>query len=81
MVRIDPDSGKILDTIEVDALKVTSVVFGGPKLSDFYITTGNFTMNKEEMEAYPHSGYIYEIKNFKVSGRPGVPFEMHESLL
>lgn len=81
VLRIDPLRGEIMEQIQLDALRITSAVFAGPQLSDFYITSGNYQNTAEETATYPHSGYFYEFKNFKVSGRPGVEFEIHPSFL
>lgn len=80
-MRIDPVSGEIMEKINLDALRITSAVFAGPQLSDFYITSGDYQNTEEETKKYPHSGYFYELKDFKVSGRPGVEFEIHPSFL
>lgn len=81
VVCIDPESSQIIDKISLDALKITSAVFAGPNLSDFYITSGNYQNTEKETKEYPHSGYFFEIKDFKVSGRPGVEFETDSSYL
>lgn len=76
VVHIDPVTRSVIEKIELDTLKITSAVFAGPSLNDFYITSGNYQMTDEEKKKYPHAGYIYEAKNFKISGRQGVPFSL-----
>lgn len=66
-----------METIQVDALQVTSAAFVGPSLNDFYITSGVYKLSGPDRQKYPHSGWIYKIANFTVSGRPGVPFEYY----
>lgn len=78
VVHIDPLTKSILDRIELDALKVTSAVFAGDNLNDFYITSGYYQMTDEQKKKYPHSGYIYEIKDFAFSGCTGIPFSINE---
>lgn len=61
VVRYDP-SGNIERTIPVPALRVTSCVFGGPDLTDLYITSANTGMTAEEMQQYPLSGDLFRLK-------------------
>lgn len=78
VVRVDPTNCKIMLKIELDALKISSVVFAGEGEKSLYIATGNFEMTKDEISKYPHSGYIFEAKDVMVRGRPGrVEFDLY----
>ena len=57
--RWHPDSGEILQTIELPASKVTSCAFGGPDLDTLYITSGSLGMTDEEREREPHAGGLF----------------------
>ena len=81
VLRIDPEKRKVLETIELDALQITSAAFVGPHLSDFYITSGAYKLSEEDKKRYSHSGWIFRMSNFKYSGRPGVPFNIDPSYL
>ncbi len=60
--RWNPDSGEKLTAIDVPALNVTSCTFGGPDLSDLYVTTARDGMNESQLEKYPYSGGLFKIK-------------------
>ena len=62
--RWDPDSGEILQTIELPVSKTTSCAFGGPDLDTLYITSGSLGMTDEEKEREPHAGGLF-------AARPG----------
>ena len=62
--RWHPDSGEILQTIELPVSKTTSCAFGGPDLDTLYITSGSLGMTEEEKEREPHAGGLF-------AARPG----------
>ena len=62
--RWHPESGEILQTIELPASKTTSCAFGGPDLETLYITSGSLGMTDEEKEREPHAGGLF-------AARPG----------
>ena len=53
-----------LEKIDVAAQNVTSCAFGGPDLTDLYITSARASGEKEDL-AYPHGGGLFV-------ARPGV---------
>jgi len=74
--QFDPVSGRLLYELEVGGghvSRVSSVAFGGPNLSDLYITTAApdspFDYNKE-----PLAGSLFVAHDIGVRGRPPVPF-------
>lgn len=69
VLRFDPNTGKILQKIEVPAHNVTSCAFGGEELDILYITTARVDMSKEELHSYPLSGSLFKVK----TGVKGVP--------
>lgn len=69
VTRWDPETGELLETIEVPAKNITSVAFGGEDLSTLYITTASVGMNDEERSKYPHAGGLFAVK----PGVKGVP--------
>lgn len=67
--RWDPNTGKVLEKVMVDAPHVTSCCFGGNDLKTLYITTARSGLSPSQLEAFPLSGglFIYE------SPIPGTP--------
>lgn len=57
--------GRLLGTLPVPALNVTSCAFGGPNRDVLYITTAKAGMKEEELRKYPQSGHLF-------SAKPGV---------
>lgn len=58
--RFDPESGEMLEKIEVPALNVTSVAFGGTEMDTLYITSAGISMNEKESSMYPHAGGLFK---------------------
>lgn len=69
VAKFDPRSGKMLLKVNVPAPNVTSCAFGGEDLSTLYITTARNDMSKEDLEKFPQSGALFEVK----PGAKGVP--------
>lgn len=60
--RWDPETGNLMEKIEVPAPNVTSCAFGGPDLTTLYITTAREGLSDEQLEAYPLSGSLFVIE-------------------
>lgn len=58
----NPETGKVIEKIEVDAPHVTSCCFGGKDLKTLYITTARSGLDKKQLQDYPLSGglFVYE---------------------
>jgi sugar lactone lactonase YvrE len=72
--RWDPDTGKFLALVAVDAPHVTSCCFGGKDLNMLYITTARSGLNKKELQAAPRSGGLFCIRT-EVPGFPVTYFK------
>lgn len=57
--KIDPSSGERLAVVRVPVRQVTSVAFGGPALSDLYITTARAGLDEAALGAEPHAGDLF----------------------
>jgi sugar lactone lactonase YvrE len=56
--RYDPDGTKSL-VLSVPALLVTNCTFGGPDLSDLYITSATVGVPEADLLAHPRSGAVF----------------------
>lgn len=56
--RYTPD-GTLDRVLEVPAKQVTSMAFGGPDLSDLYITSATIGLSEAELRTHPHSGALF----------------------
>jgi len=61
----NPESGELIDKIEVPAKNVTSCAFGDNDLGTLYITSARQNTSPEELEKWPHAGGVFKF-------RPGV---------
>lgn len=57
--RWNPETGKVLEKIEVDAPHVTSCCFGGKDLKTLYITTARSGLDEDQLIEYPLSGGLF----------------------
>jgi sugar lactone lactonase YvrE len=74
-VRRFDASGKLTHTVSVPATQVTSCCFGGPDMSELYITTAQYAMDAETLSKDPLAGSLFRVKtSFKgsASNRYGV---------
>lgn len=65
----DPRTGAELRKIDLPCLETTACAFGGPDLSDLYVTTG---IHKSEVEE--HAGRLLRIRGLGVKGLPANAF-------
>lgn len=67
--RWNPETGKVLEKVEVDAPHVTSCCFGGADLKTLYITTARSGLTEAQLKQYPKSGGVF-IHKTEVKGTP-----------
>ncbi|HRN58428.1 MAG TPA: SMP-30/gluconolactonase/LRE family protein, partial [Agriterribacter sp.] len=60
--RFDPQTGGLLQKIEVPAPNVSSCAFGGKDLDTLYITTARGALSEAQLAAYPLSGGLFSVK-------------------
>jgi sugar lactone lactonase YvrE len=65
VTRWDPQSGKLLEMIQIPALQVSSCCFGGKNLDDLYITTARNGLDQKILDSQPLTGALFKV-------RPGV---------
>ena len=58
----NPHTGQMLQKIDIPALNVTSVAFGGENLEDLYITTASKYMPEDKESLYPEAGKLFVCK-------------------
>lgn len=62
VTRWDPESGELLQKIDIPAINVTSCAFGGPDLDILYITTASAWMDDEAKKKYSQAGMVFSVK-------------------
>ena len=65
----DPANGNELHRIAIPCLETTACAFGGPELSDLFVTTGVHKTAREE-----HAGRLFVIRGLGIHGVPAFPF-------
>lgn len=53
------------------ASKLTSVAFGGPNLDELYVTSANFGLSQEQLNAESDPGALFKITGLGVKGISG----------
>mmetsp|Transcript_9551 Transcript_9551/g.21937 ORF Transcript_9551/g.21937 Transcript_9551/m.21937 type:complete len:329 (-) Transcript_9551:40-1026(-) len=72
--QYNPKTGALLRKIDVPALNVTSVAFGGPEMDELYVTSASVDMSEEDRAAYPLAGHTFKITGLGVKGLPAPLF-------
>jgi len=75
VARYNPDTGKLLQQIELPVANVTCCTFGGKNLDDLYITTAAKGLSEEERLKQPDAGKLFVVKNCDVKGTPVQKFK------
>jgi sugar lactone lactonase YvrE len=73
VTRWDPLRGRLLASIRLPALNVTSCVFGGAALGELYITSARKGMRADQLKDYPLSGGLFCLAT-DTSGLPTFAF-------
>jgi sugar lactone lactonase YvrE len=71
--RWNPESGELLEKIEVPVPNVTSCAFVGEDLDQLLITTASENLSEEDLTKYPQSGDVF-LANVKVKGKPAFKY-------
>jgi sugar lactone lactonase YvrE len=74
VIRYNPINGEKLSTIPLPVARVSSVAFGGPDLTDLYITTAHMNMPLEQRINQPYAGGLFRARP-GAKGLPGFSFK------
>lgn len=72
--RWDPDTGELLEKIEVPAPHVTSCCFGGENLDTLLVTTAQENLSDNQLKNFPLSGNVFLVKT-ETKGFTPHPFQ------
>jgi sugar lactone lactonase YvrE len=73
LTRWDPSSGRLIANIPIPALNVSACAFGGPDLTDLYVTSARKEMTAEQLEKYPLTGGLFRLRT-DIRGMPTFDF-------
>eukprot|EP00062_Callorhinchus_milii_P006861 gi/632947863/ref/XP_007889278.1/ PREDICTED: regucalcin isoform X2 [Callorhinchus milii] len=68
VLRIDPETGKRIQTVKLPVDKTTSCCFGGRDYSELYVTSASDAMDEEWLKRQPQAGGIFKITGLGVKG-------------
>ncbi|XP_063987759.1 uncharacterized protein LOC135167952 [Diachasmimorpha longicaudata] len=68
ILEIDPESKKLLRTVDMPAPRITSAVFGGPNYDILYVTSAKRGLSDADLEKHPAAGYVFAITGLGTSG-------------
>lgn len=60
--RWNPNTGELLEKIEIPAPNITACAFGGEDLKTLFITTARQELTDAELEDFPKSGSLFSVK-------------------
>lgn len=75
----NPDTGGLIDRVEVPAPNVASCTFGGPDGQDLFITTARSGLTSEELLRYPLSGSLFVAHTGHKGAQNHYPFKMEHT--
>nr|CAD7441868.1 unnamed protein product [Timema bartmani] len=70
IIRVDPDTHKVMQTVKIPAPHVTSAAFGGTNLEDLYVTTASERLNPQQKLDFPDAGCTFKITGLGFKGLP-----------
>ncbi|KAG8511289.1 Regucalcin [Galemys pyrenaicus] len=62
VLRLDPETGTRLCTVEMPVSRVTSCCFGGPHYSDLYVTSASDGLSPEQRLREPQAGQVFKVR-------------------
>ncbi|XP_069492723.1 regucalcin isoform X2 [Ambystoma mexicanum] len=74
VIRIDPETGKRIQTVKFPVDNTTSCCFGGKDYSEMYVTTATNGMDEAKLAQQPQAGGIFKITGLGVNGIPPYSF-------
>jgi sugar lactone lactonase YvrE len=77
--RWKPETGALLQRIDVPVPQVSSCTFGGENLDQLVITTASVDLSEEVLQKYPQSGHLF-IAQPGVKGLLPNPFKLHNAI-
>ncbi|XP_027715240.1 regucalcin-like isoform X1 [Vombatus ursinus] len=68
VIRLDPETGKRLQTVKLPVEKTTSCCFGGKDYSELYVTSARDGLDPDKLVRQPEAGRIFKITGLGVKG-------------
>ncbi|XP_046575366.1 regucalcin-like [Haliotis rubra] len=68
VIRLDPETGKVIRAVKFPCERITSCCFGGVDFTDLYVTSSQFMMTPAQLEKTPLAGSIFKVTGLGVRG-------------
>ncbi|XP_043853776.1 regucalcin isoform X2 [Dromiciops gliroides] len=68
VIRLDPETGKRIQTVLLPVEKTTSCCFGGKDYSELYVTSARDGLEPDKLSRQPEAGRIFKITGLGVKG-------------
>ncbi|XP_045402544.1 regucalcin-like [Lemur catta] len=68
VIRLDPETGTLLSTVEMPVSRVTSCCFGGPSYTELYVTSAADGLGPEQLPQEPQAGHVFKVTGLGVRG-------------
>lgn len=66
--RWNPQTGQLLQKIELPVPNVTNCCFSGDNLDELFVTTARENLTEQQLQQYPQSGDVFKITGLGVTG-------------
>lgn len=70
VIRIDPETGKRIQTVRLPTSRITSCCFGGKDYAEMYVTSAYDGLDEATLAKEPQAGEIFKITGLGVKGIP-----------
>jgi sugar lactone lactonase YvrE len=75
IIRVDPDTGQVIDQIDLPVARITSAAFGGKDFRDLYITSARVGLTEEQLAQQPLAGSLFVVEDVGVRGLPAFRYK------
>ncbi|KAJ6667493.1 hypothetical protein lerEdw1_016614 [Lerista edwardsae] len=70
VIRIDPETGKRIQTVTMPTPRITSCCFGGKDYAEMYVTSASDGLDEAALAKEPRAGEIFKVTGLGVKGIP-----------
>lgn len=70
VIKVNPNSGTLLEVHNIPARDITSAMFGGPNLDILFVTTSRYSLIAEQRLYQQGAGSVWALTNLGVTGVP-----------
>ncbi|XP_064643112.1 regucalcin-like [Lineus longissimus] len=75
VIRVDSETGKIIQEVKFPVMKTTSLCFGGSNYEDVYVTSDRTPLSEVEFQKEPLTGSVFKVSGLGIKGLPQFTYE------